>query len=413
MKLSQLRCLRFLLAILIAVSLAACSSAPYRHEPFENFNIEQRAVTQESGAFKIRASVPGDEEAERLFGIPLTKRDIQAVWLEVTNTGDTRGRFAPYSIDDQYFPPHEVAYMYRKQFSKQGWLDMEKRFHELSMPRYLGAGDTASGFVFTNAHLGTKSFNVDIFYTDGRSDYEQFTFFIDVPGFTPDHAEVDFQGLYAPEEIRDIDVDTFRSEVAEMPCCTTNSDGSGKGQPIVMLLVAEGRDLLQALLRSGWGETSYERNDSYLNATDYYVGRPPDAIFRKGRDKSTERNEMGIWLSPIRVDGVPVWVAQIKHAIGRRYEIGEQFLGVRLDPDINDGRNYLLQDLWYSQALKHYAWSDSGERIPMDSPKLDFNDNAWFSDGYRVVVWLSGDPVSLDEVSEIKWDTVADVRSVP
>ena len=392
------------LAAFLALTLAACSSAPYRYEPLDSFRIEQRAVVQEQGAFRVRASVPSDDEAEELFGIPLTKRRIQAVWLEVENNSDTRARFAPYSVDPDYFPPHEVAYMYRKQFSKQGWLDMESRFFAKSMPRYIGAGETVSGFVFTNAQLGTKSFNVDLFYTGGKRGYEHFTFFINVPGFKPDHAEVDFPGLYAADGVRDVDQEAFRALLADIPCCTSSAEGKENGQPINLFLVARGRDLLQALLRAGWSETSYERNDRYLNAADYYLGRPPDAIFRKGRDKSTERNEMGLWLAPIRVDGVPVWIAQMKHAIGQRYEIGELFLGIRLDPDVNDGRNYLMQDLWYSQALKHFAWSDTGIVVAESEPRLDYNGNAWFSDGLRLALWVSGEPIGLDEVSEIVWD---------
>jgi len=410
MNLSRLRGYRFVYAVVLAFFLASCSITPYKHDSFENFDIEQRAVTQELGAFKVRASVASDEEAVELFGIPLNRRGIQAVWLEMTNSSGHRARFAPYSIDDNYFPPHEVAYMYRKQFSKQGWLDMEQRFYELSMPRFLGAGETVSGFVFTNTDPGTKNFNVDIFHSDAEGGYEQFTFFLTVPGFIPDHAEIDLESMYSADEILDVDMDALRSVVEELPCCTTNSDGQGKGQPIEIVLVAKGRELLQALLRGGWAETSYERNDNYLNATDYLFGRPPDAIFRKGRDKTTERNELGVWLAPIRADGRPVWVTQIKHAIGRRYKIEEQFLGVRLDPDINDGRNYLLQNLWYAQALKQYAWSDSSQNVSRNSPQLDFNGNAWFSDGFRIVIWISGDPVALDEAKRIHWDRVVEAR---
>lgn len=407
MSFSRFCCFRLPGAVLIALLVAGCSMTPYRYQPLDNFGIEQRAQAQESGAFKVLASVPSDEEAEALFGIPLSQRGIQAVWLKITNSSDLRARFAPYSVDDRYFPPHEVAYMYRKQFSSQGWLDMEKRLFEMSIPRYLGAGQTVSGFVFTNAQTGTKSFNVDIFLAGNKSDYTHFTFFINVPGFKPDHAEVNFKALYGPDELQDVNTEEFRTLIDKMPCCTTNSDGTGSGQPIDTIVVSSGIELLQALLRAGWSETSYLRSDSYLNATDYFLSRPPDVIFRKGRDKTTERNEMGLWLTPIRVDDVPVWVTQIKHAIGRRYKIEEQFLGVKLDPDINDGRNFLLQNLWYSEALSQYAWSASGRRVDESTPELDFNNNAWFSDGYRLIIWVSGEPVSHGEVNRLDWGPVA------
>lgn len=404
MKQSGINACRTAVAILLLLALAACSTAAYRYESAGQSTIEKRSLVQSQGEFTVRASVPNDEEAERLFGIELSKRNIQAVWLEIHNASDRRARFAPYSVDSDYFPAHEVAYMFRKQFSKQGWRDLESRLFANAMPRYLGPGETASGYVFTNNESGTKAFNVDIFYTGGKRPFEQFTFFVDVPGFTPDHAKVDFRSLYAPDEVVDVDVDGLRELLADMPCCTSNQNESAQGQPIEILIVAHGRELLQALLRADWSETSYQRDSDYLSVADHYLGRPPDAIFRKGRDNWFERNELGIWLAPVRVDGKPLWLAQIKHAIGRRYEIGENFLGVRLDPNINDGRNFLLQNLWYAESLQAYAWSNTGKRVLPAKPELDFKDNPWFSDGYRIVLWLSDKPLSLVEVDQIYWD---------
>jgi hypothetical protein len=392
------------------LSLAACATAPYSYEPKPESWVINRAQSQESGMFKVRASVPSNKEAEQLFGIPLSDRGIQAVWLEVTNNAPERARLVPYSIDDGYFPPHEVAYMYRKRFSKQGWLDMEQRFYDMTIPRHIAPGATEDGWVFTHNVEGTKAFNVDVFYTGGsEARNESFTFFIEVPGLKPDHAEIDFRALYPSEEVHEVEYDGFRALLNDLPCCTSNQDGGGHGQPVNIVLVATGRELLQALLRADWNESIYERSEKYLEATDYLFGRPPDAIFRKGRGGTTlspNRNEMGVWLAPILVKGKPVWMAQIKHAIGRRFEIGEMFLTVRLDPDVDDGRNYLLQNLWYSQSLALFAQSASGTPVPRETPAEDFKGSPFFTDGYRFVLWVSGDPVALDEAQTLDWDHV-------
>ena len=386
--------------------LAGCAVTPYSYEPGIQETVEARAEAQEKGAFLIRASVPGTDEARELFGIPLENRGIQAVWMEITNNSGRRARFAPYSVDPEYFPPHEVAYMYRKKFSKAGWREMEARFSDLSLPRYIEAGATVSGYVFTHLREGTKAFNVDVFYTDKAANYEHFTFFLEVPGFKPDHAEVNFAALYTPDQIVEVNTDGLREQIAGLPCCTVNQAGTDSGQPIEIFLVGDGHSLLQALLRAGWDETSSVRDAEYLSATDYFYGRPADAVFKKSRGGSfsTERNELGIWLTPIRVEGRGVWAVQVKHAIGRRFEIEERFLGVKLDPDVNEGRNYLLQNLWYSNSLEQFAWSATGKRVTETEPVLDFNDNAWFSDGLRLVIWVSGEPVSLQEAQTVKWD---------
>lgn len=398
----RLRRLAFLALVVLAI--ASCSTAPHRYEPLADFGITQRAIAQEKGPFTVRASVPGEEEAEAILGIPVYKRGIQPVWLEITNHAGGRARVILSSIDREYFPPNEVAYMHRKQFSKQGWSDLEAYLHGNALPRQIGPGETASGWVFTHVSTGTKAFNLDIYGVGEAPSYEQFTFFLEVPGFVPDHREVNFQSLYRAEDIRDVDNDGLRTLLAEIPCCTRNRDGSAHGRPVQLFFVAEGTDMLRALLRAGWNETSYARDEKYLAGADYFFGRPPDGIFRQGRDKKSERAELALWLAPVRVDGKPLWVGQFRTAIGRRYAIGELFLGVTLDPDTNEGRNYMLQDLWYAQALKHWAWSKTGHAVPQDRPEQDLHGNPWFAaDAYRIVIWVSGEPIAMDRATPIEW----------
>jgi hypothetical protein len=392
------------MSLLAAVAISACSSAPYRHEDIDNLDVIARAEVQEAGSFRVRASVPGEQEAERIFGIPIYDRGIQPLWLEVTNMTDNRARLILSSVDPDYFSPLEVAYMHKKHFSTEGWLDMEAYLYKNALPRQIAPQQTVSGFIFTHRSTGTKAFNLDIFYTGDERKWETFTFFVEVPGFVADHAEVDFASLYAAEEIRQVDTSGLRELLADIPCCTTNRDGSQSSRPAQVFFVAEGSDMLRALLRAGWNETSYTRDTDYLADADYLFGRPPDAIFRKGRSKTTERVELALWLAPVRVDGKPLWVSQFKHAIGRRYRIGELFFGVQLDPDTRDGRNYVIQDFWYAQSVQHWAWSYTGAAVPQDSPRYDFHGNAWFSnDAIRPVIWISGEPIALVEATYIDW----------
>lgn len=391
---------------LLSYALSACSVSPHKPDTSYQSAVQERAVLQEHGAIAVRASVPSDEEARELFGTPLHRRGIQAVWLEITNNSAKRARFAPYSLDPDYFPPHEVAYMFRKNFSKDGWLALEKYLLERSMPRDIGPGETQTGYVFTNATAGTKAFNLDVFYTAARGKNEHFTFFINVPGFVPDHAEIDFESLY-PDGLEDVDPDGFRAMLKDWPCCTSNLNNEKTGRPVSVFVVAPGRDLLQALLRANWSETSYKRDDNFLLYSEYLFGRPPDSLFRKSREGSKlESIELAIWLTPVSVDGVPVWAVGVRHAIGRLFDLGENFFGVRLDPDTNNGRNFLLQNFWYNRSLESYAWSISGKSVDEADPVSDFKGNVWFSDGFRIVMWLSGEPVSLLTAKSRKWDDV-------
>ncbi|MEJ2385721.1 MAG: hypothetical protein P8Y54_15300 [Xanthomonadales bacterium] len=157
-------------------------------------------------------------------------------------------------------------------------------------------------------------------------------------------------------------------------------------------------------MRAGWNETSYRRDEEYLADADYLFGRPPDAIFSKGRSKTTERLEIGLWLAPARVGEKLLWVVQFKHALGRRFAIGDRFLGVPLDPNSTQGRDFVLQDLWYAQSIDRWAWSQSGEIVSAQTPATDLHGNDWFSnDEYRAVIWIAGDPVALGNAEYVVW----------
>jgi hypothetical protein len=394
--------------LILAFSLTACSTAPYRYQPLDSFAVTDRAETQQEDSIRVSASVPGKEEAEAIFGIPLYKRGIQPVWLEIENGSDQRVRFAPISVDRNYFSPLEVAYMHKKGYSEEARGQMDRRFSGLSIPRQILPGETVSGFVFTHAAKGTKAFNVDVFAAGNARDY-QFTFFVDVPGFVADHAEVDFKGLYPEEEIEDFDIPGFHSELQGLAFPATDRTGEQPGLPVNVVFVSRGLDLLQALLRAHWNESSVEKEEPYLSNAQHLFGRPPDATFRKHRDSSKERNQLNLWLAPMRVDGKPVWLGQIRQAIGKRTQleqISEFLMGTRLDPDMDDSRHFLLQNFWYSQGLEQFAWSDSGHAVPITDTRTDFSGNEYFTDGIRIVLWISGDVMSLKDVRYLKWESL-------
>lgn len=381
--------------------VSACASKSYQHESTHAFPIRERAITQSEGKISISASVPDAVEAKAIFGVPIYKRGIQPVWLEIVNNSPDRIRFAPTGLDPRYFSPLEVSYMHRKGFNKAARLQMDRRFHGSAMPRQIPAGETRSGYVFTHTSPGTKSFNIDVYSTD--TDYS-FAFFITVPGFVPDHAAIDFETLYRPEEVHDYDLAGFRDALADLPTATTDQTGEKTGLPYGTVMVADGIDVLKALLRAGWHETPAIRDEDQLAKAHYLFGRIPDAVFRFKRNSKSDRNELFVWKAPLQVDGKAVWLAQITHFIGRRTQLEQIIFGARIDPDIDVGRNYFLQNLWYSQSLGKTAWLARSERISIENARTDFNDASYFTDGYINVIWLSSEPISLLETERIVWD---------
>lgn len=384
--------------------LAACATSPYRYDSFHAADLVPQAKTRTEGDISVTAAVPGPEQAHAILGLPVYDRGIQPVWLSIENRGSGWIRFAPTGMDREYFSPLEVAYMHRKGYSKQARAEIERRFDRLGMARFIAPGTTESGFVFTHADTGTKSILVDVYDPDG--DDHSFAFFLDVPGFVPDHAQIDFLSLYPEDMIQRVDLTGFRQLLADLPCCSANHEGQFNGVPVAVAMVGNGRDVLRALLRAGWYETAWTREREAVDPAQghYLFERLPDAVFRIQRRGGTDRNELHVWLAPWVVDGEPVWLAQITHFIGRQYELKNLLFGALFDPDMDDGRNYLLQNFWYTQGLRQYAWLDSGEAVSFEAPRQDFSGATYFTDGYRMVIWLSGKPVSLLESRHLQWD---------
>ena len=394
------------LVVAVLVMLAACSTASYKPAPLNVDSLRQRAEVQTFEPLTVKAAVPGPGESKALFGIPLYDRGIQPVWLEITNLGDERVRFALVSVDPDYFSPLEVSYTMKSGFSKEARAAMDERFHGSAITRFVQPGETVSGFVFTHLDPGTKSFNVDLFGTTAR---QNFAFFIQVPGFLPDHAEVDFDQLYTGDEIRDMSTGEFRDALKDVPRYSVDAQGQANGLPVNVVIVANDLDVLRALLRADWYESTVgSSGKAATGQVDYYLyGRKPDAVFRIQRNNSVDRNEMRLWLSPMRVEGEAVWLAQVTNFVGQRSYIEKVFYGAHLDPDVDDARSFLLQNIWYSQGLQSFARSKSGTPIPFDQPGSDFNGNPFFTDGYRVVLWLSGEPYSLLDTTLTHWDEVS------
>ena len=381
-------------ALAIATGLAGCGGRAYLYEPVDSGTFLSRAERESDGPINIATAVPGREETERIFGIDLYDQGIQPVWLQVENTGDTLARYAPVSTDAEYFSPLEVSYMNRRGYSKETRGTMDERFHNLAMPRYIDPGETRSGFVFTHADWGAKGFNVDVF--SGGESYN-FTFLLRVPGFEPDYARIDLDSLYADGEVPDYDGEALREAIRNLPCCSADKGGEKGGQPVNLVLVGEAEELLRALLRSGWRETSVE--EAAAQEPQFLFGREQDAIFRYETVGGDGFYELRFWKAPFRSGDDHVYAGLARHFY--------RWIGsvTRLDADVDNARNFAVQKFLYGQTLKGTGWIAGEEVVPVTSFWDTLINTPYFSDGYRIVLWLSAEPVSMFDIDVRTWDT--------
>jgi len=384
------------LAITLIVSsilLAACGGRAYLYQSVDEVNFRSHSETQSEGPVSVTASVLGREETIAVFGLSLYDQGIQPVWLEVENRASIQIRYAPVGTDRFYFSPLEVAYKNRGGYSDEARTEMEHRFDRLSMPRYIDPGESRSGFIFTHADDGAKGFNVDLF---GSGESLSFTFLMRVPGFVPDYANVNFDTIYPPDELEHLSVDELHEAARKLPCCSADENGATTGEPVNIVIIGDGKDLLRAFLRSGWVETSAEEAPD--QKANYMFGRSQDAIFRYHSRFGDSFYELRLWLAPAMSGDDRIWAGQVQHFFNSGSAIN------RFDPDVDNARDFAFQNFAYGRSLKAIGWVSGSEIAPAESFWSNLIAPSFFSDGYRVVLWLSGEPSSLQDAEVLDWD---------
>lgn len=394
--------------------VAGCASAPAPVLDIPEGDFRERVVTQESGTVRVSAGVPSARETKDLFGAPLYKRGIQPVWIKIENRGSEPVNFLPAGLDPQYFSPLEVANLDAGESTSPDSL-VDPFYIEQGMSLEVGAGATVSGFVFSTLDEGTKSFNVDVF---SDTEFEAFTFFIPVPGLQVDHYNVDWQNLYGPDEWVDLDTEQLLNGIEQFPCCVTDAAGENTGDPLNLVIIGRPADVYTAFIRAGWDETetvtsasawktvrSFFSGDNYRYSPVsnlYVLGRPQDVAFQWTRENIHERNHLRLWMTRFSYEGIPVWMGQISRDIGVRFTT-KTITTHKIDPQVDDTREYLLENLAYANSLKAFGYAAGVGEVMADKPRGNLTGDPWFTDGYRLVLWLSPEPVSIAELEVLDW----------
>ena len=401
------RGLTLLLAAALALLLAGCGSQPYTGTDVASSSFLQRALTQENGPIRVTAAVPDDAETAVMTGLDLYEQGIQPVWLEVENRGPVPARIALWSIDRDYFAPIEVAYMNRKAFSPDGYAAMERWFYDNGLQRTVPPGESRSGLVFTHLQPGTKGFNLDVFSSHVA---HSFTFFVPMPGFTADYMAVDFATLYTAEAIRQLDPDSLKTLLEEeLPCCAEGREPGTDGGPINVIIVGTPLAVRRSLLRGGWHETAAGSMERARGR--YFLGRNPDAIFFRERVDGEEQINLHLWRAPWDVDGEPGWVGQVYYYyidehffanLRKRFDLADDDFSLLIAresvaADVDHAQRFLLQNSWYNQSLRKVGIVAGVGRSTPDEPRVTSEGIAYFSEGFRTVLFLSETPVALNK----------------
>ena len=364
----------------------------------------------------VSAAVPSAKETRELFKQDLYRQKIQPVWLKILNNRTESITFLPVGLDPEYYSPLEAANL---QLDDEREIELDSLvnsvFLEQSMTLTVPPGEELSGFLFTRLDEGTKSFNVDIAW---QGDFETFSFFIPVPGLAIDHYSIDWKNLYPGEQVVELDDATLIEVLEGFDCCVRDKAGENTGDPLNRVVIGHPEDVYVAFMRAGWDETevvtkasAWKTMTSFLSGGEYryspvsslYVfDRPQDVAFQWARDNIHQRNHLRLWMSRARYQGYPVWIGQISRDIGVRFT-RKTITTHKIDPDVDETREYLLENLAYAQALRKVGYVKGVGRVPMDQPRGNLTGDPWFSDGYRIVLWVTPIPTAISRIENLGW----------
>lgn len=411
-----LRTARWSLFLAIAVIGQACANSDpevVQHPPYK-----ARAQTKVQDDLHITVAVPTADEATAIYGVDLAEQLIQPVWIQVRNESALPYWFLTSGLDPNYFAPSEAAYAFHSTSSEANH-ELDEQFDNLQFRNPVMPETTVSGFVLTNLDEGVKALDIDLI---SRGDAMSFTFVIADPTFIATRTRVNFDGLYNIDELIHVDdEDELRTLLERLPCCTKNKDGTENGDPLNLIVIGARSDLIAALARRQWHATEvlhveslWRTVKSFIQGSRYryspvsplYVyDRPQDGATQKARATIHERNHARFWLSPIRFRDKEVWVAQISRDIGVKYTLKSPTISTHvIDPDVDEARRYLLEDLAYSQALNRIGFVKGVGDVSREAPRFNLVGDPYYTDGLRAVLFFGPRPYTLSDLDFLDWE---------
>jgi hypothetical protein len=421
---------------------------PYTPDPAARGYVEH-AQSQEDAQAKVSVAVLDARQSEQLFGVPLTRRGIQAVYLKIENRSQGLLRLQLVKIDPNYFTPLEAAaanhFSIARRLTAFGLIGLFFFFQLLLLVpfklisayranhrmdayfrsqgfrlRPLEPGETREGLVFTSLDAGTKVVHILLESSRDTLDKESgalntggpiadavdFVFSIPVPGIAADYLKRDFATLESPHDLVECDVPTLVERLSRLPAATSNHNDTKQGDPANLVVIGTFETILAAFA-ARWDEsesitlaTCWKTMKAFVLGTHYryspvsplfLFGRSQDIALQRTRRSINDRLHLRLWLTPLRFQEQPVWFGQVSRDIGVRFTTKTWNLTThRVDPDVDESRDYVVEDLMQAQHVNATGYVSGVGECEADKPRHNLTGDPYFTDGLRAVVLLSG-----------------------
>lgn len=411
--------------LLVSVFLAGCvTGIPAQPDAEKNLPMKLGRIQRlEQGGVTVQVSIPTEDEASRYLGVPLSKHGIQPIWMRIDNASDVDYWLMPIAVDPDYYSADEAANVTGGSLPAASRSANTRLFRANALPFFLEAHSTHEGYIYASYKRGGRFVDVRL---SGHLQTVRMRFAVLLPTESFDYEYSELRERYAHVKgLTDLKVPELRDQLRALPCCTTTADGTGKGDPLNIVLVGSGEDVVAALTASGWNFTESITIDSIRRMIGaaiseesfptapvsalYAFGRKQDVALQRGRSTISQRNHMRLWLAPFRCDGVPVWVGQVSRDIGVKLTTKSPTLTTHvIDPVVDEAREYLFHSLLHHDSISQFGFVKGVGAASEEQPHLNLTDDPYFTDGMRLVVWLSQTPVPPHMAQDLGWNESAD-----
>jgi hypothetical protein len=379
----------------VVIALSGCATWTVPTDPGDEL-LRARAVTEAASGVVVSATVLGAEDSIRMLGSDVNAAGVQPVWIEVRNDTEHMLWLLRAGADPDYFSPLEVAWSVHVKLARKTNARIDEHFSQRAFPNPIPAHGTSSGILFTNPQPVVKLLTVDLL---GSKLMIPFTLFLPVPGDIASSKEIIHK--YADTEIENYDdLGALRRALEGLPCCAATPDGRLVGEPLNVALVGNPDDIAAAVNRRG-----YRRGESGADPSQRVFGRPADLTVRKQLNDRASENWLRMWRAPLSYRGDMVFVAQAGRPIGGRFH-GEGPPALTVHANVDEVRNQLIHDFMYSGGLERLAVVGGVGAVTPDRPKTLPRGGNYFTDGRRVVFFLSTRPRTFAEVEVLQWEPI-------
>ncbi len=364
----------------------------------------QRAVSAVLEAVQVNAAVLSSEDNLDFFGTDLNDSGVQTVWVEINNHSPYSLRLLRTGTDPDYFSPLEVAWPYHGLLTGDTNRKIDDHFDKLSIDGLIPPGETRSGMLYVNPHHRTRILNIDLL---GQKAIIPFTLFLPVPGEQGDSSFDDLvKFVSASPHHNHQDEMALRQALELLPALTTETDAvSERGGPINLVIIGKLTDTAAALLHRGYRYALLPADE-----TQQVFGRPPDIVVRKAGQGGVPANWVRLWVAPLRYKDQPVFIGQAGRPTGGRFRANVD-APLRLHPDVDEARAYVIQDLLYSGGLTRLGFIGGVPVVTAEQWRNQPGGISYHSDGLRAVLFFVTRPLSLADVEILDWAPALELQA--